>query len=217
MPISTLLLDLDGTLYPNQNGIWDAIAQRMDLYMHEILKMDLAEIPKTRQQYYQKYGTTLRGLQENYHIDPLPYLAYVHDISMKDFLQPDPELNSILENLPQEKWIFTNSDQAHARRVLSALSIEHHFKGIIDIIKMEFNNKPNPLVYFKALSIAGSPSPNTCLFADDSLKNLMPADEQGIHTVLVGSAQNILNSHYHIQTIHELPLVIKAIEKKVNQ
>jgi pyrimidine 5'-nucleotidase len=120
----------------------------------------------------------------------------------------------MLERLPQEKWIFTNSDHAHAQRVLNALGIEKHFKGILDIIKMEFNNKPSSIVYKSALNFAGNPKTENCLFADDSEKNLGPAKELGFHTVLVGASTLARNHHYHIQSIHQLQKVIEEIETK---
>lgn len=212
MSISTLLLDLDGTLYPNQNGIWEAIAARMENYMQRVLNIPPEEIRAARVSYYQQYGTTLRGLQANYHIDAYAFLEYVHNIPVKDYIHPDKELDAILGSLPQEKWIFTNSDRAHTSRVLEALDIQHHFKGVLDIISMEFNNKPNPLVYQHALEKVGCPSPQSCLFADDSEKNLNPAKDQGWHTVLVGNSFGPTNYSPHIQNIHQLPSVIAEIE-----
>jgi putative hydrolase of the HAD superfamily len=172
--------------------------------------MDPASIPTTRQSYYQQYGTTLRGLQENFEIDPYQYLAYVHDIPITDYLNPDPILDQMLHELPQEKWIFTNSDKAHALRVLKALRIEHHFKGILDIITMGFKNKPEPAVYKLAVEYIGNPPVGRCLFADDSLKNLAPATKLGLHTVLVGS-KTVDSDHHHIQSIHQLPEVLNKI------
>lgn len=212
MPITTLLLDLDGTLYPSQNGIWEAIANRMETYMHQVLKMEPEIIPAARQNFYQQYGTTLRGLQANFEIDSYEYLSFVHDIPIKNYLQHDQNLDDMLQNLPQDKWIFTNSDRAHALRVLNALGIEKHFKGILDIITMDFQNKPDPQVYTRALHEIGNPTPEFCLFADDSLKNLSPAKQQGLHTVWVNSNSEDQIYQYHIDTIHQLPLVLEQIE-----
>jgi len=216
MQITKLLLDLDGTLYPNNNGIWEAIAHKMETYMQQVLKIETESIQALRQHYYQTYGTTLRGLQENYSIDPHHYLAYVHDIPISAYLRPDTQLNQILDKLPQEKWIFTNSDRAHALRVLTALGIEHHFAGILDILKMEFHNKPDPEVYRRVLKHIGNPPPNTCLFADDAPKNLIPAQQLGIHTVLVGKNHSQTDHNHHISTIHELPFVIEQLQPGLN-
>ena len=70
MPIEVLFLDLDGTLYPTENGMWDLIAEKMQIYMHEVLNIHKNIIPSLRQEYFRKYGTTLGGLMANYTIDP---------------------------------------------------------------------------------------------------------------------------------------------------
>ena len=44
--------DLDETLYPAGNGVWDAIAERINLYLHQRLNLAWEEIPALRQQYY---------------------------------------------------------------------------------------------------------------------------------------------------------------------
>ena len=65
MPIEVLFLDLDGTIYPHGNGLWDVIAERMEIYMHQVLDIPEDIIPGMRQAYFKKYGTTLGGLMAN--------------------------------------------------------------------------------------------------------------------------------------------------------
>ena len=107
MPFTTLFFDLDDTLYPNSAGLWAAIRERMSLYMIERLKLPAEEVPGLRRFYYETYGTTLRGLQKHYHIDAEDYLAFVHDLPLETYLEPDAEARPILLSLPQERWIFT--------------------------------------------------------------------------------------------------------------
>ena len=64
MRFSTLFFDLDDTLYPASTGLWHAIKERMNMFMHERLCLPEAEIPALREQYFKTYGTTLRGLQQ---------------------------------------------------------------------------------------------------------------------------------------------------------
>src|SRR6266545_4491981 len=65
MRFTTLFIDLDDTLYPSSTGLWHAIKERMNLFMRERLYIPEAEIPSLREQYFNTYGTTLRGLQEH--------------------------------------------------------------------------------------------------------------------------------------------------------
>jgi pyrimidine 5'-nucleotidase len=189
MSYSTLFFDLDDTLYKRGNGLWDQIRQRMGEYMHDRLGFSWEEIPLIRQTYYQNYGTTLRGLQQHYQIDADEYLAFVHDLPLADYLQPNPDLRALLVSLPQERWIFTNADADHARRVTTILGLEDCFSGIIDVKSLGFICKPEPEAYRRAIEIAGCACPEESILLDDSLTNLLGASQAGLTTVLVGYDQ----------------------------
>ena len=185
MPFTTLFFDLDDTLYPNTNGLWQAIRGRMSQYMHERLGLPWEQIPELRHHYFTTYGTTLRGLQKFYQVDADEYLAYVHDLPLADYLQPAPELRSLLLSLPLPRWIFTNADDRHAQRVLAQLDLLDCFAGIIDVRAIRFACKPEMDAYQRALHIAGGPQPQECVMLDDSSANLAPARQMGFTTVLV--------------------------------
>ena len=96
MRFTTLFFDLDDTLYPNSAGLWKAIKERMNLYMHNRMGIPEAQVPQLREQYFKMYGTTLRGLQARHKVDTEDYLAFVHDLPLKDFLAPDPTQREII-------------------------------------------------------------------------------------------------------------------------
>ncbi len=211
MPLSTLFFDLDDTLYPSSSGLWDAIRDRINLYMLERLGIPEGIGPSLRRHYYETYGTTLRGLQIHYHIDTDDFLAYVHDLPLNAFLRSDPVLRSVLLSLPQPKWIFTNADVPHANRVLAELGLGDCFQGIIDIRATGFACKPEREAYLRALLLAGESDPLHCAFFDDASRNLAPARELGFFTVLVGSeshnpaaCQSMLSLHQMRQLLPEL-------------
>jgi putative hydrolase of the HAD superfamily len=201
-----LLFDLDDTLYPHTSGLWAAIRIRMETYMHERLGLPKAEIPKLRQTYYETYGTTLRGLQYQQKIDTQDFLSYVHDVPITQFLQPNLALKNVLDSLPQKRYIFTNSDQPHALRVLSALGLTDSFDGIIDVNALAFIPKPETGAFQTALKITQA-NPNSTVFFDDSVRNLKSAAALGISTVLVGqnSSQSNHCSITHIEKLEDLP------------
>ena len=210
MPYSTILFDLDDTLYPSDNGLWDAIRGRMNLYMAERLGLSWDVIPAMRRTYYETYGTTLRGLQIHYQVDADEYLDYVHDLPLETYLRPDPKLRTMLSGLPQQLWIFTNADADHAWRVLNILDIRDCFQGIIDVRAIEFACKPEPIAYQRALALAGESDPFKCVFLDDSPLNLEIAHSLGLTTVLVGnhsSADPWIDFHIPdtLALIHTMP------------
>ncbi|MCS6911149.1 MAG: pyrimidine 5'-nucleotidase, partial [Anaerolineales bacterium] len=148
-----LLFDLDETLYTPQTGLWDAIGERITLYMCERLGLSLEAARALRLRYRQQYGVALAGLLAEHAISPDDYLAYVHDLPLPDYLKPDPQLNAMLSRLPLTKAILTNADADHARRVLEQLGIARHFETIIDIRVLGFVNKPRPEAYERALAL----------------------------------------------------------------
>lgn len=212
MPYQTLFFDLDDTLYSSDNGLWQAIRDRMGRYMVERLGLPEAEVPSIRRHYFQTYGTTLRGLQKHHQVDSDDYLAYVHDLPLENFIQPNPDLRNLLLSLPQQRFIFTNADADHARRVTNILGVGDGFNAIIDVRAIEFACKPEPIAYQRALALAGNPPSSACVLLDDSITNLSTAFQLGFTTVLVslrGEASPLAN--YSIRTVLELPQVMPEL------
>jgi len=205
MKFKTIFFDLDGTLYGNETGLWQAIKTRIDSFMHDKMGFNWDEIPKLRQEYYKNYGTTLKGLQIHYAIDPDEYLEYTHDLPLENYLKKDPRLHTILQSLPQEKWVFTNSDSSHVNRVLHFIGIKDCFSGIIDIRATEFYCKPNPIAFHKALEIAHVKDISSCVFIDDIIRNIIVAQKMGLFSIFVSAEIHQENGVLHqIKHVHEL-------------
>lgn len=199
-----LFFDLDDTLYPSTNGLWNLIRQRMNDYMLEVLHIPPEQVPIIRRQYFEAYGTTLRGLQIHNQVDADDFLAYVHDLPVNSIVAPDPELHRLLQSLSLPKWIFTNADANHARRVLSALGVNDCFNGIIDIRAMDFICKPDPQSYRIALDKVGESDPERCVYLDDAPRNLAPAYDMGFFTILVSQDGSDPVARRTIARPHEL-------------
>lgn len=202
---SVLFFDLDDTLYPKNNGLWEAIRQRMTDYLRDPLGFPEGEIPELRQSYFETYGTTLRGLQINHSVNEDDYLAYVHDLPLEEFIFPNPQLRDVLVSLPQSKWIFTNADSNHATRVIGILGLEDCFDGIIDVRSLDFLCKPDPEAYLRAIKLTDASDPGNCVLFEDSLRNLIPAQAVGITTVLVGSNELQPGADFVVRKLEELP------------
>jgi len=221
MDFTTLLFDVDDTLYSPSCGIWNMIGDRMDMYIHERLRLDWQDIPYLRKSLFETYGTTLRGLQQNYGIDAAEFLAYVHDVPVEERIQSNQGLTTLLLRLIPRRMIFTNADNQHARRVLNALGIENCFEKIIDIHDIAPFCKPSPDAYRKAVELVGEDNPQRVLVLDDSLRNLAGAREIGCFTVLVGSrgspfmvppaGESYPTSHWIVESLLDLPLVLPGL------
>ena len=203
--LTTLFCDLDDTLYPSNTGLWGEIAVRINRFMHERLGLPLEQIAEVREAYFRQYGTTLRGLQANHRVDVDDYLAFVHDVPLADYLRPDPGLRAALQRLSLRKYIFTNADAAHARRVLKALDLEGLFDGIFDIHTIAPYCKPMPEAFELALAAAGGLDPRAVVLIDDQPRITRAARQLGFYTVLVGRNGAAPDADLVIERLSALP------------
>ena len=186
MKYTTIFFDLDDTLYPASTGLWYAIKERMNIYMHDRMGFDPAEIPHVREKYFLQYGTTLRGLQANHDIDVQDFLAFVHDLPLEDYIQPNPDLCKVIAALGTRNLIFTNADAAHARRVLKALDMDNCFENVVDVNAVAPYCKPMPESFQIAMRMAGESDPGRCVMIDDLPRTTLAAREAGWYSILFG-------------------------------
>ncbi len=187
MRFTTLFFDLDDTLYPASTGLWHAIKERMNMFMSDRLCIPEADIPTLREQYFKKYGTTLRGLQQHHQVDKDEYLAYVHDLPLQEYLTPDPIVREVIASLPGRKLIFTNADIPHARRVLRTLELDDLFDTIVDVNAVAPYCKPMSESFAIAMDLADEPDPRKCVMIDDLPRTTRAALEAGMASLLYGS------------------------------
>ena len=208
--IPVILFDLDNTLYTEESGIFDLIDQRMSEWLISRLNVPESEVREFRKKYFLQYGTTLRGLMLHHQVNPMEFLRFVHDVPVHDFLSVDLELRRTLEGITSRKIIFTNSDAAHANRILDALGVRDLFEKIFDIEAMGYIPKPNQEAYASVLQYAKVSAPE-CLLIDDMERNLKPARDLGMRTVLIGDGETVEDSLHVIANIKELNQVLSKI------
>src|SRR5487761_102180 len=179
--IDTWVFDLDNTLYPASCRLYVEVEQRMARYIMDALKLDLDGAHALRRRYFQEHGTTLRGLMNEYGIEPRHFLDYVHEIDVSA-VQPAPALDRALAALPGRKLIFTNGTRRHAERVLDRLDLAAHFDAIHDIVAIDYRPKPNAAGY-RALIEGYAIAPARAAMVEDMARNLPPAAALGMTTV----------------------------------
>lgn len=210
-----LVFDLDETIYPRGSGLMQAISERISRYMIERLAMDPVAVPGLRRLYWEKYGTTSRGLQLLHAIDVEDYMTFVHDVPLADYIGPNPELDQALSGLTQRKIVFTNATEEHARAVLNVVGVAHHFEAVFDALFFGNEVKPAPGAYQKLLDELGVDG-HLCLLIEDSARNLLPAQQLGMLTVLVDPPQGAETdgADYCIARISDIASVVYDIENK---
>jgi putative hydrolase of the HAD superfamily len=183
--IEVWLFDLDNTLYPPETEFMGLIEARMTDFMVRETGLPRPEALALQKRYLHEHGTTLAGLMAHHGIDPQRFLDEVHDVSL-DRLSPDPALDAALARLPGRRLVFTNGDGRHADRVLNRLGIAGRFEAVFHIASADYVPKPNPLTFARMLR-EHQIDARVTVFFEDSEKNLAPAAELGMTTVLVGA------------------------------
>jgi len=210
-----LFLDVDDTLYSRDCGLWFAILDRIQHYIETNLEITAKAAATMRERFLSQYGTTLRGLQAEFSVDAKDYLEYVHDVHVGSYIKPNPALRSMLEALTIPTYYFTNAYRKHVERVLSALGIADLPIEIIDIVALDYQNKPLPAAYDRALSLAGNPDPSAVILVDDRSANLIPAAGRDMFTVLVGPKSNGFQPDARIDQISQLTDCIPGAFRKM--
>jgi putative hydrolase of the HAD superfamily len=182
--IDIWLFDLDNTLYPPEAEFMVLIEGRMTEFVARETGLPRSEAFALQKKYLHEHGTTLAGLMANHGVNPEAFLDEVHDVSMHD-LHPDPALHAAIAALPGRRLVFTNGDKRHAERVLKKLELDDLFEATFHIALADYIPKPHPQT-FQRMMQAHDVAPKTTAFFEDSARNLAPAYDLGMTTVLVG-------------------------------
>lgn len=183
--VDTWLFDLDNTLYPAESGFMAEIVDRMTDFVEKVTGLPRDEAYRLQKAYLAEHGLTLKGMMLNHGVDPKDFHAIFHDMSL-EALAHDAELLAALERLPGRRLIFTNADDVHAERVLDRLGLRHLFDDVFHIGSAGYEPKPSPEA-FARMNAAHGIAPASTAFFEDSERNLAPAADLGMTTVLVGA------------------------------
>ena len=212
--IEAIFFDCDDCLYFDEWTIANMLTAKIESWFSE------RGHPKGyAYELYKTYGTALKGLQAEKLIEDTEdaidsYLRDVHDIPISSYLKEDIKLKNILESIDPSipKYIFTASVKHHAERCLDALGIRDMFVDIIDVKACGLATKHTDQAFESAMRVANISNPSSCLFFDDSLKNIRVGARIGWRCVLVGKVGrdcgNPINSggaaEHEIDRIHEI-------------
>ena len=181
--IETWVFDLDNTLYPREINLWQQVDVRIRDYVAQFLKVSNDEAFRVQKDFYQRYGTTMRGMMTEHAMDPAAYLKFVHAIDHSP-LEPNPALGHAIEKLPGRKLILTNGTVEHAQNILKRLDIDSHFEDVFDIVAAELEPKPAAQTYEKFLR-RHAVDPTRAAMFEDLARNLEVPHRVGMTTVFV--------------------------------
>ena len=181
--VETWVFDLDNTLYPVGSDLWPKIDQRITLYMMGLYGLDGLSARALQKFFYERFGTTLRGMMQGGDVDVETFLAFVHDIDRTSIIA-NPALAAAIAALPGRKLIFTNGSRFHAEKTADALGLAGLFDDVFDIVSGDLVPKPDPGPYASFLTRHGV-DPVHAVMIEDIPRNLVVPKQLGMTTVLV--------------------------------
>ena len=205
--IDCWIFDLDNTLYPASSDLFSQVCENMSDYIANTLNMEKAKADKLRYEYWQKYGTSLAGLMQNFKIDPDHFLEVVHDIDFS-VLSKDSKLLGALNELPGRKIVYTNGTAQYAREVLKHRGLEDVFDEIYGVENANYIPKPSPEA-FKLIFAKANIIYNKSAMFEDEVRNLKAPFDLGLKTILICDSPT--NETYVDYSVKNLPDFLRQI------
>ena len=201
--VETWVFDLDNTLYPHDANLWEQVDSRITTWIANYYGVDGLTARALQKYYYQRYGTSLRGMMIDEGLDPANFLDFAHDIDHSG-LAPNPMLATALAALPGRKLIFTSGTMRHARNVVGKLGVTEHFGDVFDIVSADYLPKPAVETYERFFAHHGVDPTRAAMFEDLS-RNLIVPHARGMRTILVVPqlVDAILREDWELQGRHE--------------
>ncbi len=181
--VDVWVFDLDNTLYPSDSDLWPRIDARITLFLAELFGLDGMSSRALQKFYYQKYGTTLRGLMLEHDVSAEEFLAFVHDID-RSGLAPNESLAKAIAALPGRRLILTNGSREHALRTAEKLGIRDMFEDVFDIVAADLMPKPAAETYQRFFD-KHDVEPSRAVMFEDIAHNLLVPRARGMRTTLV--------------------------------
>ena len=129
---NTWVFDLDNTLYSAETGIFQQVDRLMGEFISKHLKLEISIAKKIQKKFFREFGTTLKGLMDEYDVEPEFFLEEVHKLDYS-IIEPNPLLTNVLKQIQGKKIIYTNANRSHTNEIIKRLKIENLFDNIFDI------------------------------------------------------------------------------------
>lgn len=206
--ITTILFDLDHTLYTPDTGLLAAGDCMITEYLAHRLHLPPEEADALRQRLWRQYGTTARGAEIEFGLaQPDLYLESLRDLNPEEYLCPDQPLADMLSSLDADLYVVTNSASDYARRVLAALQVDECFRDVFGIEALKWCPKPEESAYQCVLDAIGA-QPTDVAMVEDFPWNLVPAKALGMFTIFLGPERS--KADLWLRQLLDLPEALAA-------
>lgn len=200
------IFDLDNTLHNASPRIFPSMHIQINDYLKRHLGVDDDGANAMRRTFWERYGTTLKGLMRHHGTDPRHYLRETHQFpDLAGMIEHDNAVHHALLRLGGRKLVFSNAPRHYVEAVLRALGLARHFDAVYTIESTQFKPKP-AFQGFHVLLRNHDLDPHRCALVDDTLENLRTAGRLGMSTVWVSrQTRRVPYVDVRIGSVTELP------------
>ena len=200
------IFDLDNTLHDARPQIFPSMHLQMNEYLKRNFGLDDAGASQMRSFFWQRYGTTLKGLTRHHGHDPKRFIRETHQFAeLAGMVVGENALRHALARLEGKRLIFSNAPRHYVEEVVRALGVRRYFDAVYTIENTRYCPKP-AFQGFRLLLRAHDLDAHRCVMVDDSLENLRAAKRLGMTTVWVsGEAKRASFVDLRVRSVTELP------------
>jgi putative hydrolase of the HAD superfamily len=203
------IFDLDNTLHDARPSIFPAMHGQMNAYLRRHFGLDEEGAGEMRRFFWERYGTTLKGLVRHYGHDPARFIRETHEFpELASMVVGENALHHALARLGGRKLVFSNAPRHYVEEVLRALGVRRFFDAVYTIESTRYRPKP-AFQGFRVLLRKHDLAPHRCALVDDAIENLRAAKRLGMSTVWVSAERRrVPFVDLRVKSVTQLPRLV---------
>ena len=203
------IFDLDNTLHDARPTIFPAMHVQMNAYIRRNFNLDEEGANALRRFFWERYGTTLKGLVRHYGHDPKRFIRETHEFpELSSQVLGENALRHALARLAGRRLVFSNAPRHYVEEVLDALGVRRFFDAVYTIESTRYRPKPH-FQGFRTLLRRHDLEAQRCALIDDQLENLRAAKRLGMSTVWVSPVRRrVPFVDLRVKSVTELPRLV---------
>jgi len=203
------IFDLDNTLHDARPHIFPSMHDQMNAYLMRRFALDEAGANDMRRFFWERYGTTLRGLVRHHDENPKKFIRETHQFpELGPMVVGDNTLGHALARLCGLRLVFSNAPRHYVVEVLRALGVARWFDAVYTIESTRYRPKP-AFNGFRVLLRAHNLQAHRCALIDDMPENLRAAKRLGMSTVWVsGDTRRPPFADLRVKSVTDLPRLV---------
>jgi putative hydrolase of the HAD superfamily len=203
------IFDLDNTLHDARPHIFPSMHEQMNAWLRRRFSLDEEGANAMRRFFWERYGTTMRGLVRHHGEDPKKFIRETHEFpELASMVIGERALGHALVRLAGQRLVFSNAPRHYVLEVLSALGVARWCDAVYTIESTRYRPKP-ALQGFRVLLRAHNLEAHRCALIDDMPENLRAAKRLGMSTVWVsGDKRRAPFADLRVKSVTQLPRLV---------